>query len=112
MKPLPRKNQPAHSWGRFPGPRALLVGFLAFIAIGVGVQLWASAGDQGAGNESPGPQLPTGAVEALGVAVEFPVVDLGRVPLNTPAAGRWLLRNTGPTPIAIGRPAIEVLDGC
>lgn len=112
MKPLPRNNRPANSWRRLPGPRALLVGFLAFVAIGAGVQLWASAGDQGASNESQDHQLPSGTVEALGVAVEFPVVDLGRVPLNTPAAGQWLLRNNGPAPIAIGRPAIEVLDGC
>lgn len=93
-------------------PRALLLGFLALIAVGAGVQLWTSSGDDDSGDEPAGHQLPTGTVEALGVAVRFPVVDLGRVPLDTPAGGRWLLRNNGPAPVTIGTPAIEVLDGC
>ncbi len=57
-------------------------------------------------------QLPAGPVRVLTVEVLQPVFDLGRVPLNTPVRGEWLLRNTGATAVSVGRLSIEVLEGC
>ena len=57
-------------------------------------------------------QLPAGPLQVLTVEVLEPVVDLGRVPLNTPVRGEWLLLNTGATPVSVGRLSIEVLEGC
>ena len=56
--------------------------------------------------------LPEGPVTVLTIEVAEPVDDLGRVPLNTPVQGEWRLRNTGTTPISVGRLSIEVLEGC
>jgi hypothetical protein len=56
--------------------------------------------------------LPDGPVQALTVEVSQPVADLGQVSLNTPVKGGWTLRNTGTTPVSVGRPGIEVLEGC
>ncbi len=59
-----------------------------------------------------GNALPDGPVQVLGVEVAQPVADAGRVPLNTAVQREWRLRNTGTTPVSLGRPGIEVLEGC
>ncbi len=56
--------------------------------------------------------LPNGPVQVLAVEVSQPVADLGQAPLNTPVRGSWVLRNNGSTPVSVGRPKIEVLEGC
>ncbi|MBA4180590.1 MAG: hypothetical protein C0506_08390 [Anaerolinea sp.] len=56
--------------------------------------------------------LPDGPVQVLGVEVLQPVADAGVVPLNTAVQREWQLRNTGTTPITLGRTSIEVLEGC
>lgn len=96
-------------------PRVIVISVLALVAFGAGIQFWSSAGDSiddTDGSWTPEHPLPEGRVEQLSVEVAQPVVDLGRVALNTPAEGQWRLRNTGPGPISLGRPSIEVLEGC
>lgn len=96
-------------------PRAVVLGVLVLASFGAGVQFFSSAGNSdgdGDANRSPDPPLPAAGVQALNVEVAQPIVDLGRVALNTPAGGQWLLRNTGSGPISLGRPSIEVLEGC
>lgn len=96
-------------------PRVVVMGVLVLVAFGAGVRFWASPEDsvrEAEGNGTPEHPLPAGGVQQLSVEVAQPVVDLGRVALNTPAEGLWLLRNTGTSPVSVGRPSIEVLEGC
>lgn len=65
-----------------------------------------------AGPPSATPVLPSQPLQLLGVEVARPVVDLGKVPLNTGVKGVWVMRNTGASPVSVGRPGIEVLEGC
>ncbi|MCO5200227.1 MAG: hypothetical protein M9925_00770 [Chloroflexi bacterium] len=96
-------------------PRAVVLGVLVLAAFGAGVQFFSSArnsdGDADAAWTLDQP-LPGAGVQDLSVEIAQPVVDLGRVALNTPAEGQWVLRNTGSGPISLGRPSIEVLEGC
>jgi hypothetical protein len=101
--------------GFFTLPRAVVFGVLVLAAFGAGVRFVGSAGNSSGdadGNWTPDQTLPAAGVQELRVEVAQPVVDLGRVALNTPAEGQWLLRNTGTGPISVGRPSIEVLEGC
>lgn len=52
------------------------------------------------------------ATVAAGVQVDEPSVDLGRQPLNTRVERTFTLRNVGSTAVSLGRPNIEVLEGC
>lgn len=52
------------------------------------------------------------AVRVAGVEVAHPLADRGRLPLNTPVRQQWMLKNTGETPVTLGKPKIEVLEGC
>lgn len=47
-----------------------------------------------------------------GVAVEQPWADRGTIPLDTPVAHEWLLRNTGAQTVSLGEATIETLEGC
>jgi len=96
-------------------PRVVVLGVLVLAAVGAGVQFFGSAGNSDGdadANWTPDQALPAAGVQDLRVEVAQPVVDLGRVALNTPAEGQWLLRNTGTGSISVGRPSIEVLEGC
>ncbi len=53
-----------------------------------------------------------GPVEAAGVRVAAPSVDLGRVPLNTPVPHAWVLNNASAEPVALGQPRVQTLEGC
>ena len=97
---------------------AMVLGSLAIFAAVTWATVW--AGDEG-DNQGPAPgatasasgtQLPTGPVRVAGVEVLEPVSDAGRVPLNTPVERTWRLRNTGTVAVKLGRPGIQVLEGC
>ncbi|MBE0607867.1 MAG: hypothetical protein IH609_00665 [Dehalococcoidia bacterium] len=51
-------------------------------------------------------------VVVAGVQVDEPSVNLGRQPLSTAVEKTFTLRNTGGTPVTLGRAGIEVLEGC
>lgn len=96
-------------------PRVVVAGVLALAAFGAGMQFFSSAGNSDGDADAswtPEQALPAAGVQDLGVEVAQPVVDLGRVALNTAAEGQWLLRNTGTGSLSVGRPSIEVLEGC
>lgn len=88
----------------------------------VGFFLWTADPDQASTAGSPDREdetatssassLPDGPVQVMGVEVLQPVADAGRVALNTAVQREWRLRNTGTTPITLGRAYIEVLEGC
>ena len=65
-----------------------------------------------AAQRTPKNALPDGPLQVLTIEVSQPVADLGTISLNTPVRTGWVLRNTGTTPVSIGRPSIEVLEGC
>ena len=95
----------------------LLLVVAATAAVGVGgFMAWSSDADgtdaAGAPSSDAASGVPVGPILVLGVEVPQPVADAGRVPLNTAVQGEWRLRNTGTTPVSLGRPSIEVLEGC
>jgi hypothetical protein len=49
---------------------------------------------------------------AAGLEAELATVDLGHVPMSTGCGFTYKLRNTGDAPITVGRPRVEVLEGC
>lgn len=48
----------------------------------------------------------------LGLQVDQPAVDRGRLPLNTAVTQVYEIENTGAGVAEFGKPTIEVLDGC
>jgi hypothetical protein len=89
----------------------LLVGSLAVIGV------WALSGsgsNSAAGTSSSAAQIPPldGAARVAGVEVVQAAFDAGRVPLNTAVERVFRLRNTGNTPVTLGKASIEVLEGC
>lgn len=103
--------------------RAVLPIAAVAAVVAVSLFLWKSSGDKSEVTASPGSTeppavassakgLPDGPLQVLGVEVLQPVADAGRVALNTAVQQEWLLRNTGTTPITLGRTSIEVLEGC
>ncbi len=87
------------------------VGLMAF-GLTAGSSGTDGTGVTGTPSSAAGSGLPVGPVLVLGVEAVQPVADAGRVPLNTAVQGEWRLRNTGTTPVSLGRPGIEVLEGC
>ena len=106
----------------------ITTGFSALVVLAASVLLACGSGSDGGSSGSPQPAatrnaspaaqgtpknaLPDGPLQVLTVEVTQPVADLGKIPLNTPVRTGWVLRNTGTTPVSIGRPSIEVLEGC
>lgn len=98
------------------------VGAVFAAAIGVGLAVGTSGGDEapartGESNamgmpviETPG--RATGTASAAGVTVDRARWELGRVPLNVAVRPSWTLRNTGSEPVTLGEPHAEVLEGC
>ena len=102
-------------------PIAILGTAVALVIVGFSVQfLRPAAGGSPAGSTTLAADIftPDGAVVSnepvvtLGVQVDEPVVNLGRQPLNTPVDRTFKLRNTGSTPVTLGRANIEVVEGC
>jgi hypothetical protein len=94
--------------------RTMAGGALAILAVGAFVAWGAfSRTDDGSDWEATRSyELPDHAVSDLMIEVSEPVSDLGRVALNTPAEATWLMRNTGTAAVRVGKPSIEVLEGC
>jgi hypothetical protein len=64
---------------------------------------------------SPAPTAPpVGGVGASGgLVARISSVDLGRVPFDVPAEGRFELLNTGTRPVKLtGAPQVTMLEGC
>ena len=109
------------TWRRTKGAVLALTAVAAVVTVSLFV--WRSTGDPSGATAAPGgtepsaatspaTALPDGPIQVLGVEVLQPVADAGRVALNTAVQQEWLLRNTGTTPITLGRTSIEVLEGC
>ena len=99
--------------------RSMLIamGVTALVGLAASGLAACGSGSDGRSSDSSDPSatknaLPDGPVQVLAVEVSQPVAELGRVPLNTPVRGEWRLRNTGAIPVSLGRPSIEVLEGC
>ena len=113
---------------RIARPALITTGLVALVGLAASVLVACGPGSDGKSSASPDPPatttaspaaqrtpknaLPDGPVQVLAVEVSQPVADLGQVPLNTPVQTGWVLRNTGTTPVSVGRPSIEVLEGC
>ncbi len=102
---------------QLPSPAFVVgAGILLVLGAAVAMELWNSWTDvsgapEGATTVSGSP-LPDGPAQAAGVEVSQPVADAGRIALNTPVQRLWRLHNSGTTAVSIGRPSIEVLEGC
>ena len=58
------------------------------------------------------PGQATGTATAGAVEVVGAKWAMGTVPLNVSVQPSWILRNTGRTPVELGEPHAEVLEGC
>lgn len=93
----------------------VVVGGLLVAALGA---VWLSSGGGRPAGVAPGSDpvaVPGGVREpqsAAGVLVAMPAVDRGVLPLNKTVSQSYELVNTGGGTAELGRPTIEVLDGC
>jgi len=121
----------AHNRRRGPS-MGLLVSVVVFVvAIGAAIALSRSGG--GAAAATPGatdalkaiggtnamgfpyvetPGSASGAASAGGVEVDGANWTMGQVPLDIAVVPAWTLRNTGTTPVSLGKPQAEVRKGC
>lgn len=114
---------------RLARAKPITTGLLALAVLAASVSLACGSGLSGDASASPPPgsaartaspagqraaknALPDGPLKVLTVEISQAVSDFGKVPLNTPVQTGWVLRNTGTTPVSIGKPSIEVLEGC
>ena len=95
-----------------------LAATLAVVVALIGGIVWLITGDSGVGNApagvSAGEALPieNAPQTVLGLRVDEPAVDRGRLPLDTTVTQMYDIINTGTAPAEFGKPTIEVLDGC
>ncbi len=115
QKKLPRSGE-----SRITLPIVILAGGALMVLAVAAMYGWNWYSDRGgtdavAATSGPGAaetSLPAGPIQVAGVEVLQPVADAGQIPLNTPVQRLWRLRNTGTTRVTVGRPSIEVLEGC
>jgi hypothetical protein len=106
-----RKNSPKNRWLALAASLAVAVALIG----GFG---WPFTGDGSSGNPPDGASaavpLPigNGPQTVLGLRVDEPAIDRGRLPLDTTVTQFYEITNTGTGPAAFGKPTIEVLDGC
>lgn len=90
--------------------------FVVLVLLAGGVWLLAEAGSNNAagGSTAVGVALPIANAPQtiLGLQVNEPAVDHGRLPLDTPVTQLYEIVNTGTGPAEFGKPTIEVLEGC
>lgn len=119
----PAAAGPAKERRFFTAPRIVLASVLALVAVGVGAQLWnsqvgnASASNPPSGMEKQffddqGTPIPKEKYVVLGVEVSETAVNVGSYPLNTGVYHEFKLKNSGTTTVFLGKPEIEVLQGC
>ncbi len=95
-----------------------LAASLAVAVALIGGVAWLFTGDGDADNPpdgaAAGVPLPIGnsAQTVLGLRVDEPAIDRGRLPLDTTVTQVYEITNTGSGPAEFGKPTIEVLDGC
>ena len=104
-------------------PRLVIASTIVLVAFVVGMQVRNSlAGNASASNppdamervfyNTQGTPVPRDPYVVLGVEVPEQAVNLGTYPLNAGVVHEFKLRNTGTTTVFLGRPEIEVLQGC
>lgn len=89
---------------------------VAVALLGGGAWLFTGDGDKdnppdGASAAVPLP-IGNGPQTVLGLRVDEPAIDRGRLPLDTTVTQLYEITNTGTGPAEFGKPTIEVLDGC
>jgi hypothetical protein len=92
-----------------------LIAAIAGVAVTSGLALWwfvFADNDPVAPASAETPATMVAPITVADVLVQQPSVDLGRVPLNTPESHTFELKNTGATPVSVGKTRIEVLEGC
>jgi hypothetical protein len=95
-----------------------LAASLAVAVALIGGVAWLFTGDGDADNPPDGASaavpLPIGSgpQTVLGLRVDEPAVDRGRLPLDTTVTQVFDIVNTGTGPAEFGKATIEVLDGC
>lgn len=106
-----RKKNRTKGWLR-------LAAIVAVAVVSIGGAAWFIAGGSEGGDApaglSAGEPLPTESAPqtVLGLRVDKPTVDRGRLPLDTTVTQMYDIVNTGTAPAEFGKPTIEVLDGC
>lgn len=100
--------------GRTRTTVTVAAGAMLVLGLAIGVVLWRSIGGDEATTTGPEASASAagGSAVVAGVTVVQVLADSGRVPLNTPVERSWTLVNTGPTVVTLGKPTIEVLEGC
>jgi hypothetical protein len=104
-------------------PRVVIASTILLVAFVVGMQVRNSMAGSASASTPPdsmekvfyntqGTPIPKEAYVVLGVEVADPAVNLGTFPLNTGVTHEFKLRNTGTATVFLGRPEIEVLQGC
>ena len=105
------KKSSKNRWLALPAGLAVTVALIAGVA-------WLFTGDGSADNPPDGASaavpLPIGnePQTVLGLRVDEPAIDRGRLPLDTTVTQFYEITNTGTGPAEFGKPTIEVLDGC
>jgi len=108
----PTKRQRSHAAPRPGRPRILLAGAgLGLAALVIGVALVASGAFEGSDGGSPA-AISIAPAHVAGIEVAVPWADQGHVPLDTPVQQRYTLINTSAQVVTLGKPSIEVLEGC
>lgn len=110
--------QPARRRITFPIVLILVAAVLVLVGVAIPVVNSAVGGRAGSTAVAADIFAPDGSVISkdpvvvAGVQVDEPSVNLGRQPLSTAVEKTFTLRNTGGTPVTLGRAGIEVLEGC
>jgi hypothetical protein len=84
------------------------------LAMGGWLVMRAESGTPAENSATAGKPLPIAnrPVSVLGLRVDDPAIDRGRLPLDTPVTQLYEITNMGTGPAEFGKPTIEVLDGC
>lgn len=106
-------------------PRVIVASTLVLAALAVVMQLWSpgKGSSAAAANNPPSPvektvftsdgkPLSNDPLRVAGVEVPAPAVNVGTQPLNTAVNHPFTLRNTSGSAVTLGKPNIEVLQGC
>lgn len=104
-------------------PRVVVVVAFVFVAFAIAMQVRNSLAGSASTYNPPdamekvyfndqGTPIPKDPYVVLGVQVSQTAVNVGTYPLNAGVDHEFMLRNTGTTTVFLGKPEIEVLQGC